>query len=1410
MIKYTINLVDKGIGSTCEEVKIDWVTPLGCVVINSISKDGKKITVTYPDGCNERIQAVVSCKDECQDCPTEIINIQPCENSSECPDCEECIGGLCVSICEDGNICDGNRCVECITAGQCPGNQICVAGGCTCPPGLKKYKGNCVECTPHDKLSDCDICVNGLISRKDCGNLHLDPITCDCVSCVNSGHCPPNETCVYGGCECAPGYRRNSSGLCVKKDKCSYDSDCGNCESCHLGNCVPKTCPSGYGCVDDNCLEICDPDNPRCRNGNCVDMGDDFYCMECSGTCNENSDCGVSCYCNGDICVKNPGYKLCVDKDDCLDGYGCDPSVNSCVPCSSMSCENCSNGCYCDNGEDCLEIMVEDPGSPGGGGGGQGGGDDGSCNDGSDCPIGEGCLDGECVKCSEVDCDENGDCPVGCECGDEGKCQTVKHNDDDCIDGVKLDKTDCGLKGESHTVRCCECATIGIGYEVVSDNSSSYDIEISLRKGVFSGVESLFNKQTLDMTGVFNDMPTSGSIELYAKVYRAKYYKPGDMGSKILSPEIHTEPPVIATVANKAIVVTNIENSYPLGIEEFHSIDSGGHKVYIKTIKVEIYARVRSTLSFDNECRYTGGESLIFKLGIGDIEGERSFQETTKQTPCRKPLLKFYKSDDRHKIFKNNPFFQVYAYSFELDDFLEHGIEPLYFYGMRSDCGCNEDAIYECGKLVFCTPEGFDYKLNSCGTELEFTSPVEIGCQLYMDSGRYPKYELLINNQIVGRTTPSDKTIFYSGTKFSLSSGDIIEKVVLRIAEDECNLCLLEENVDVGSPSGDLDMGNNVCSAQSNMTFKYLIEGGEPPYTVTIKDPASNTYSYVHNAQGVFVKSETQPGTITGSYNFKIVDNNSCEFTKVINYDEVGVGDNYDVNAVCSPNLGISFKNNDLTQALFYIVGQISPVIVNPGETRFYPLPAGTYSIEITPVVDGSNVLVCQYTGSVPVDCCKGVGDNDISAKIVASDLEISVINNNAGPVTYEVIESPSSSKGSVTLVPGTYHKFTGLDENKTHFIKATSQDGLACPDPTVFTYDPLHRCDDFDNNVTVEAICSGTDKYVRVNNPTGLKLQVEIDSSSVEPGSTAETQNFPMNSDPSTVKVTDIDSGCNNTVQLTKDCCVNLPPIEPVYEECYRLGGDIYRIVKFNHVSSVKDNNGSSIQVVNNEIDFNTSGLTSITATYISGGCTTTLVLSNLTDCPCLDIQDDISVTTTPGGGVKDGQFTVNNGNNHVIQVFFEGNIIYNGSSSFTKDIDFGHHSVKIKSGSCEFVVNFELTQECECEQTGGWYKLQDGSGFYSDVDSNVSLNNAPIVKLTSNGGTKYPPGGMSHGDGTVAGYGNYLYEWLKTVYGSANVIVVTGSSELDVYIRTCDEELTAIVFGNNSFNFDCGNPPV
>ncbi len=312
-----------------------------------------------------------------------------------------------------------------------------------------------------DDAADGDLCAD-----VDCELGVCDPDSGACTNptaCSESDRCLDGFSCNAGLCEadipCPEGVCANGvcvAGACVNPAVCQTNSNClegsycspsGTCESdpCAGVECERGVCEVGTGqCVNDICTSATESiaclEGHKCNDGTCVDEAD--FCMELdcqNGVCDfEAQECvnAVDCagldanclsgfFCNdGNACQAN----RCGEGLECLFGV-CEPATGNCVNATT-------------------------------------------CDESSDCIVGNVCVDGGCVEAEEA-CGEPG-CTGNQECVyDEGsQSAACEENTLGCFNGLDcLDDRVCEMGACVAPTAC-----VADGYEPNDDAQSAKDM----------------------------------------------------------------------------------------------------------------------------------------------------------------------------------------------------------------------------------------------------------------------------------------------------------------------------------------------------------------------------------------------------------------------------------------------------------------------------------------------------------------------------------------------------------------------------------------------------------------------------------------------------------------------------------------------------------------------------------------------------------------------------------------------------------------------------------------------------------------------------------------------------------------------------------------------------------------------
>ena len=779
-------------GVLCANPIVAWITQEG-IFYPCIGED--YIEIEVPITADPKVELVVQC-DDCSVCPPIHIDRDLCTTSTDCADCEECVGGFCVPLCPT-TLCIDDTCVDCIDDDDCPDNLICSGGKCVCPPNMpfQNAKGECVGCLTDSNCPKCTYCLGGECVPLECGDGVCDPDTGECEECINNGNCGTNECCVDNDCVCCEGFHWDYDlNLCVPDPECWTNDDCRVCEGCVGNQCVEIPLQEGYMAIEEDgeCIivKICTCGSDECPQGyTCITYdGSTCICVQCEGTCVDNDDCGEGCFCGGNsICLPSPCHGSCENGADCGEGCGC--LNGECVPCSSIDCATnptaCAEiiGCEC-AGNTCTKIGSECTGG---------------CQNVFDCGEGCTCYNNECVPCGYFNCD-NADCDSrdGCQCDGQSNC-VDNPGDRECDAELLLTKDDanCDLTATLDNAVNCACPAITTAFKLVSANSTNtlVNFQLTLHKGIAAFPAAVYLLPRLgDYTNpniAENEVPSNGSYELTIK----GYYEPYPLGGAGQLLPISVTP---ISVAGAGLV--NVNN---IALPQLGSIVGGTKLKYI-----ELTLTLKTNLIIPNGCTYLathqiGKFTYTETNSITNLTNSPIYGEVTS-TDSMYPLFTWYKSDI-NTFSASDIFRKLYipeianAYTDTLYGFNEaptgkYPLEDIYhegelwsnrYYHVTADCSCANAATSP--KIFFCNPSNITYTLSECNTQIvvdDFT-PCDVNQDISQSNDSIPsnvqvKYDMYLN----GSQTPT---------------ATFVHVVNLGMVDDDTNLPILQNTYDIGA-----------------------------------------------------------------------------------------------------------------------------------------------------------------------------------------------------------------------------------------------------------------------------------------------------------------------------------------------------------------------------------------------------------------------------------------------------------------------------------------------------------------------------------------------------------------------------------------------------------------------------------
>lgn len=236
-------------------------------------------------------------------------------------------------------------------------------------------------CNDNDPCTVDDICESGICkgSEKDCSDLDSDCIEGYCLQ----GTCTTRN--MEDGLDC------DDDNVCTENDQCFQ----GQCKGNIVSNDAQISCDDQKPCTEnDVCVDgICAGATKDCSSL------DDGKCLK--GVCGEDGECTIEAIADNTVCAYGDG---CVLESRCSSGI-CE--VTQMKDCSSLD-DDCNEGeCVIGTGGICSAKPINE---------------DGECDDGNLCMVGDRCVQGVCIPTGEKDCDDSKTCTTDSCNETDGSC----------------------------------------------------------------------------------------------------------------------------------------------------------------------------------------------------------------------------------------------------------------------------------------------------------------------------------------------------------------------------------------------------------------------------------------------------------------------------------------------------------------------------------------------------------------------------------------------------------------------------------------------------------------------------------------------------------------------------------------------------------------------------------------------------------------------------------------------------------------------------------------------------------------------------------------------------------------------------------------------------------------------------
>ncbi len=867
-----------------------------------------------------------------------------------------------------------SNCQECVdgiiteicSAEELAQGKVCGSGLCGCPVDKPFYSPTlekCVVCEEGSVNSQnkCLECKNGQWVDKDCADATCSQLTGDCIpNCVENGKYNVDTK----ECECVSGFMMDSTGACVPEDECNPDdTDIPPCKVCINGFLEDIVCADPNKiCVDDECV------NPPC-----------------TGDCENGFDCaGENCGCLDGKCA------------DCAEN----PSALGCAP------NPCSGSCS--DGQDCA---------------------------GDDC----GCFQGECVPCSFFNCNPDL-CGVIDGCGCNGtKCEG--NGESSCNDDLKLEVKDCVLEAELSLSKKCQCEALSSGLYVDSistaNNVTTASFKADIRKGISNSAAQHAALPLFSNVDINNELPIAGKATLTVTAT----YKDVLTGSK--STEVAYQD--VKSFAQKSeLDFSNVV----IGTTEV------GVRIFIGySLKLEV-----KELDFESGCFYIPS---IYNSNSMNLTDEGFVESSTvKSKSSKNPLMtwtqgsvfrSFYIQADADGKYRD----VLYGPKKFISD-LDRGVQNIApdekgefiskkDYKVSVDCGCDKLEVIE--QVVVCDIE-FEKDVQAiyseCNTRLSLDNQFSV-CPINRNLKDYgygnnhesqTKYLLKVNGSLEATFVYDnasnelrDESTNVKWDSWSASFPSGVESVSLELNHDSS--CKKEHTVEIllNSPTFE-----SICNTDGTVTYKVSNTSDLSVDYVEVLNSITRTKYYFSNSTFILIDSLQK-----GTNNFLVSYKNGCEksVTETDNCCETGAS--VTINQTIKGLIAGSTALIDFTLEGF--VGTPTVLVSNGTTVSGNQFTAGIGVTTLT-VTDSTG---CSKTAKITL---VEINDNsslvfDINPQCIGDVSELAVTSE---PNTYIEVKDPNNNTLSGTTNSAGEITFSGLSTSGTYTLTMVGTSSVLNP----------------------------------------------------------------------------------------------------------------------------------------------------------------------------------------------------------------------------------------------------------------------------------------------------------------------------------------------------------------------------